>query len=332
MTDVYWAIAGLVGLVGLIAGAERVVEHAAGLMRQRGLSGGFIGLTVISVGTSLPEMLAHVVASVGITYGWRDMNVASATVLGMNVGSDIAQQTLLIGAVGLVGAVYVSRSFLRRDFVALVAAALFVWLMSMDGSISRIDGAILIVAYGSYLVLVYRQRRVGDEVDKLVAAESDEQVLPTWMRLSWIIGGLLVIVLCGEVVLRSVERIVKDLDIGGSLIGVVIIGLATSVPELATAVTAIRKKQTGLSIGTLIGSNITNPTLGIGLGAVISSYTLPTAVLWYDMPVKVATGALILGSFVWDERLTKWESVTLLAIYVAYIAVRGWMFPGADVY
>lgn len=323
-TDLTYLAVLIAGLVGLIAAAEKVVAHSVRVIEQHGISGGVIGLTVISIGTSLPEILTHVLASVNILTGEISRDVASATVLGMNVGSDIIQQTLLIGLVALIGTIQVTGTFLKRDFTALIAAALLLWLAVLDGEISRWEAGILIAAYLGYLALLTMQRATATSA---VEAEAEEtEPAPTWVHALWIGGGLLVVVTSGHVTLKAVNYFVERFALSGSLIGVTVIGISTTLPEMTTALAGVRKKQHGLSMGTLIGSNITNPTLGIGTGALISTYSVPQTIVVYDLPVKVFTAAVVLGLFVRDRRLSKLEAILLIVTYIAYLAGRMYFF------
>jgi len=327
--DLTYGVLLLAGLAGLIAAAEQVVAHSVRIVEERGVSGGVLGLTVISIGTSLPEILTHVLAGVNILRGELAREIASATVLGMNIGSDIVQQTFLVGLVALLGSVQVTDTFLKRDFTALIAAALLSWLAAVDGRISRWEGSILVVAYTGYLTLLVMQRRTATSA---VEAEADEaEPAPMWVHAMWIGGGLLAVVLCGHVTLQGVDYFVERFALSSSLIGVTLIGISTTLPEMSTALSSLRKKQHGLSLGTLIGSNITNPTLGIGIGAMIAPYTVPKSVIVYDLPVKVFTAVIILGLFIRDRRLSRMEAILLIAAYFVYLAARMSWFS-ADVF
>ncbi|MCH8329279.1 MAG: hypothetical protein IIB81_02715 [Nanoarchaeota archaeon] len=138
----------------------------------------------------------------------------------------------------------------------------------------------------------------------------------------YIIAGLAVIILSAEYILRVAEFFVVKYGVGGSLIGILAIGIATALPELTTSITAILRGASSISIGTLIGSNITNPMFALGLGAMISSYQVPRPIIVFDLPVKIASG-IILMWFLWRNRMfTKKEAMTMIGIYFVYILVR----------
>jgi len=246
----------VLSLVGLVGGSEVVIRHCIRLMKERGLSGGFLGLTVISVATSLPELITHVVASLDILAGRLDARVASATVIGMSIGSDVVQQTLILGLVGCIGVLTPTRGNRWRDLPVLIGVAVAFWLAGLDGQLSRLEGAGFVAAYAGYLAWLYRERRAEEPMER----ELDEPGKRTaaWKHALWIAGGLGVIVTAGHFMLGSVDHFVRTFGLGGSLLGVFLIGISTTLPELCTAITAMRRREASLSIGTLIGTNITN--------------------------------------------------------------------------
>ncbi|HXV63195.1 MAG TPA: ATP-binding protein [Vicinamibacteria bacterium] len=319
-------VLGLLSLAVLIGGSEKIVSHAAILMEQRGISGSFIGLAIISIGTSLPEILTHVIASTDILAGRIDPDVAAATVLGTNVGSDIAQQNLLIGIVALAGALTFTKTLLYRDFGIMIGVAALVLAFGWNGWLSRAQGAVLMAGYLVYLVVIYRSPSRDEAAEQVPPPETDSRT-DAWRHWTWIVGGLCAIVLAGHFVLQVAEHLVKRFELGGSLIGVSVIGLSTSLPELSTALASIRKGRSELSVGTLVGSNITNPMLALGLGMLISGYSVPDVVLEFDLPVKIGTAIVIFTFLLSGRRLSKLESVILIGMYVSYLASRMWLYP-----
>jgi len=309
----------LLSLVGLVGGSELVIRHCIRLMKERGLSGGFVGLTVISIGTSLPELVTHVVASLDILAGRLDRQVASATVIGMSVGSDIVQQTFILGLVGLIGVIAPTRGTRWRDLPALIVVAAAFWLAGLDGELSRVEGAALVAAYLGYLGWVYTARRDEDRMERELDDAAEQR--PPWVHGAWIAGGLAVIVTAGHFMLASVEHFVSAFGLGGSLLGVFLVGISTTLPELSTAIVAMRREEASLSIGTLVGSNITNPAFGAATGAILSTYAVPDVTLELDLPVKVGTAVLLWVALLVGP-LRRWTAGALIAAYLAYAVVR----------
>ncbi|HJN56607.1 MAG: sodium:calcium antiporter [Candidatus Woesearchaeota archaeon] len=319
-------IIGVIATFFLVFVADKVIEKAIKLSNNLGISQIFIGLTVISIGTSLPEITTHVVASLDIVRGNIDPFIASATVLGTNIGSDIVQQNLIIGIVGLLGVIHVSKSFLRRDFLIMILSAALLLLFALDKEISRIEGAVLFFGYILYLWFLGLGERKKHNVRKKANLERMDKK-DIWKDLAYIGIGIVIIVASAEYILRIAEFFVERYHIGGSLIGILTIGIATALPELTTSITAILRGASSISIGTLVGSNITNPMFALGLGAMISSYEVPRPIIVFDLPVKIIT-AIIIMWFLWKNKmLTKKTAIAMITMYVAYILVRMRYFP-----
>lgn len=319
-------IIGVVAIVFLIFIADKVIGKLIMLSKRLGISQIFIGLTVIAIGTSLPEITTGVVASLDIIRGGIDPFIASSTVLGTNIGSDIVQQSLIIGVVGLLAvtrlkAIRVRRDFLKTDGLVMIMAAILLLLFAMDGGISRVEGSVLFFGYIVFLWFLWMKENVRIHDHKKVNLdESDKKNI--FIDLFYVLVGLTIIIFSAEYILRVTEFFVRGYGVGGSLIGILAIGIATALPELTTSITAILKGASSISIGTLIGSNITNPMFALGLGAMISSYQVPRPVIVYDIPVKIAT-AILLMWFLWrNSMFTRKEAVTMITIYFVYVLVR----------
>lgn len=319
-------IIGVIAIVFLVFVADKVVGKAIKLGKRFGISQIFIGMTVIAIGTSLPEITTHVVASLDIVRGNIDPFIASATVLGTNIGSDIVQQNLIIGIVGILAVirlkrVHVTRDFLKTDGLMMIAAAILLLLFALDGEISRIEGAVLFFGYIVFLWFLWMKedKRLHDHKHVDLDGHDKKSI---FIDVVYIVAGLAIIILSAEYVLRVAEFFVLKYEIGGSLIGILVIGVATALPELTTSITAILRGASSISIGTLIGSNITNPMFALGLGAMISSYQVPRPIIVYDLPVKIISGIILIW-FLWSNRMfTKKEAITMIGIYFVYIFVR----------
>ena len=319
-------IIGVVAIVFLIFVSNKVIGKLIMLSKRLGISQIFIGLTVIAIGTSLPEITTGVVASLDIIRGGIDPFIASSTVLGTNIGSDIVQQSLIIGIVGLLAvtrlkAIRVRRDFLKTDGLVMIMAAILLLLFAMDGGISRVEGSVLFFGYIVFLWFLWMKENVRIHDHKKVNLdESDKKNI--FIDLFYVLVGLTIIIFSAEYILRVAEFFVRGYGVGGSLIGILVIGVATALPELTTSITAILKGASSISIGTLIGSNITNPMFALGLGAMISSYQVPRPVIVYDIPVKIVT-AILLMWFLWrNSKFTRKEAVTMITIYFVYVLVR----------
>ena len=318
LIDFLIVIGGALLILGI---AEIVIRLTLRLARHYGLSGSFVGLTILSIGTSLLEITTHVVGSIHILREPKSMNTLSGLLLGSNIGSDIFQQNFVLALVGLIGTIVVVRRNLLIEVGALIAASSLLWLACLGGVITRIEGGLLVSAYVGYLCYLGRTQ--------ITTAAAR---LPLQPGQKLIVIGLIILSFAGmaliaEPVLGAAERLVAYLPMSASLFGVLVLGVCAALPELTTALVSVLKGQREVSAGILIGSNITNPLFGVGLGALISGYTVPVVIVSYDLPIKIATGAL-LCVFLWRrEDLSRAEALALIALYFTYAILRGVIFP-----
>ncbi len=318
-------IFGIVALAILILSANLAVKKLVGVAMYFKLSATFMGMTVFSLATSIPEITSHLVASVGILRGTMDFKIGSAIVLGANIGSDVVQQTLIMGVVVLLsGVVYFRRYFLWKSMIPMIGSTVMCIILGWDRTYSRIDGLILFGTFIAYTYYLYRDERKHyektEEEEHVEVPENLRQVV----RDSLIACGAMVFTIVGaQMVLSITEMIVQVTGVGGSLIGVVTLGVASALPELTTALSGIKHKAHGVSIGTLVGSNITNPLVAIGGGALISTYWVPRPLVYWDLPWETITG-MILWGILWftKGKLGKWGAFYLIGLYVLYITLR----------
>jgi len=333
--SIYGVIAvGLAALVLLVLGANYAVKKLIGIANYFKLSSTFMGMTVLSVATSLPEITSHFTASVNILSGTLDYQTGSAIVLGANIGSDVVQQTLIMGIVILLaGTLYFRRYFLWKSMLPMIGTTILCLVLGWDGNYSRIDGAILFGTFIAYTYYLYvdERKHYKEEDNQINSSELEEEVPANGrevLRDALITLALLVVIIgCATFVLSATEVIVDRTGVGGSLIGVVTLGVASALPELTTALAGIRHKEAGVSLGTLVGSNITNPLLAIGGGAMISTYAVPRPLIAWDLPWATLTGAL-LWAILWFNKgkLGKKSAIYLMAMYFIYIIFRGLFF------
>jgi cation:H+ antiporter len=309
------------GALLMLAISEVVIRLTLRLARHYRLSGSFVGLTILSVGTSLLEIMTHIVGSVHIVQQPEQMNTLSGLLLGSNIGSDVFQQNFVLPLVALLGTVVVVRRMLMLEVGALIAASSLLWFACLGGVVTHLEGALLVLAYAAYLYLLGRTRRTETPLLRERLARHQALVFVGLVILCFV--GMALI---ADPVLGAATRLVAQLPMSASLFGIVVLGVCTAMPELMTALVSIYKGQREISAGILIGSNITNPLLSAGLGAMISGYTVPNAIVTYDLPVKILTGALIYV-FLWRRQdLSRSEAVVLIALYFAYVAGRGVLF------
>jgi len=310
------------GTLVILLLAEVVIRQSVLIRHHYGLSGSFLGLTLLSIGTSLLEIMNHVIGSIHILRDPGSMDTLSALLLGSNVGSDIFQQNVVLAIVAMVATVIVVRRNLPIEVGGLVAASALLWLACLGGTVSRVEGGLLVGAYVAYLAYL---RRFGEH------EVSTRQRRPVASRRLSAAFGLIVAGFAGmawlaDPVLVSATHLVERLPISASLFGVVVLGVCAALPELTTALVSALKGERGIATAVLIGSNITNPLLGVGLGALLSGYVVPSVILVYDLPVKIATGILLYFMLA-HGRLGRKGAIALIGIYVLYVLVREILFP-----
>jgi len=312
----------LAGVIIILALAELIIRNSIQIAKHYGLSGTFIGLTLLSIGTSIPEIMTHIIGSIDILKNPGMMNTLSGLLIGTNIGSDIFQQNFILPIIGIIGTIIVIRKNLFVEVGGLIIASLLVWVFSLGGYISRVEGGLLLLAYLLYLVYL-KKSKISESFRAANHLSKGQITLSAIVMLfSFIIMGFV-----ASKVLDASTVLVESLPISASFFGIILLGVATALPELMTSLIAVLKGKKEMSAGILIGSNITNPLFGIGLGALISTYTVPNVIVFYDLPVKILT-ALLLFYFLWKRKdLTKKEGIILIALFIIYLVVRQIYFP-----
>ncbi|MFC1769251.1 sodium:calcium antiporter [Nanoarchaeota archaeon] len=305
---------GLVAIGALVYSAEKIVDKILKISRHFGISELFLGITVISIGTSLAELTTTVMASIGILKGTISYEVGSGAILGTNVGSDLIQLTFITGIVAIFGVLIARKDFLKYTFSVMIAAEVLLLLFCLDGVVTRQEGFILFFGYLIYLIILYRRSKPVKTTKKEDVQLSKEIPL--------VLLGFLVLVIAANYILDISVYFVGVLGIGGSLIGALIIGVATALPEFATAMTGLIKRCPQVSLGTLVGSNITNPTMVVGLGALISTLKVPWPTKVLDLPYTIFSALIILGLFWSGERIDKKEAIFMISLYIIFIVIR----------
>ena len=331
----YVIVLGLALIGVLVVTANLSVKKLVGIAAYFNLSSTFMWMTVVSLATSIPEITSHITASAKILGGSLDFKIGSSIVLGSNIGSDVVQQTFILGLVVLLtGTMHFRRYFMWKSMVPMIASTVMCIVLGLDRVYSRWDGLILFGTFILYSLYLYHdERKFYQAEDNVPMSEEISDSVPKTKRQvaidSLITVFLLTLtVLAASQVLRITEIVVNRTNISGSLLGVVTLGLASAMPELSTALAGVRHKEFGISLGTLIGSNITNPLVGIGLGALISKYAVPRPLILWDLPWETLTG-ILLWIILWARKgkLGKRESFYLMAMYFIFIILRAVIFP-----
>ena len=311
----------VIALALLITSADFFVEGAKGLARRAGMAEVVIGLTIVSIGTSLPEILVTASASASSGSDPAMMDLA----VGNIYGSVLVQITLVLGIVVAFKPLEIRPAWLRRDgLLMLMSIVLLTALLWEGGGLSRIEGGILVLIYCLYITwLLSDTEKIRDDEQQVVEGikKSDFSLTGTAYIFMVIFGLSLAVYSANELVKYACD-IAYQLDVPHAIVGSTMSGLGTSLPELTVAMVAVRKSQ-GVAIGTLIGSNITDPLLSIGIAALISPISLTE--VSYDLTMYLIIPATLLGvslclGMMWTGfRFSRFEGGILIAFYLLFI-------------
>jgi cation:H+ antiporter len=310
----------LAGLLGIWYGAHTVVDHALIIAKQLKISKLFIGLTILSIGTSLPEIFTHINASLKELAGSAASNIA----IGTNIGSNIVQITLILGILGFLTRIKSSKSVQHRDGLVMLGAIVALFLMGLDGVISQIEGAILFFVYLGYLFYLYTKEEKLSEIISRKTNWTHKHFKNFTLHFVIILVGLAILQLSANAVVDTTLKFSNTLGIEQSFFGLLIIGFATALPEFTTAVMGILKKSRDLSLGVLIGSNITNPMMALGIGAMITDNPISKSIVNFDIPFWFIVSAGLILLFQKDKKLSKFGAATMIGSYVVYALYKSY--------
>ncbi len=320
MSGVLVYLAFVLGLVMVIRGADWFVESAVWIARRTGIPEVIVGATIVSVGTTLPEL------SVSTYSSW----IGSPDVaLGNAIGSCICNIALIFAISIAVRAIPISSNSFYTKGIIMLAAAVVVTVLSMDGTLNRPDGVILVGVLVANIIYVVRtelsssQRDAGHDV---TLAESDAPSarrlfpLSTMGQVAQFVMGAATVAVGSRFLVTSATTIAEMLGISEKVVGLTIVALGTSLPELATAITSLVKGHQSLSAGNILGANFINLTAVLGFASLTNPVPVGSSTIMLDYPVMLALmGALMLFA-VTRRTLARWEGFVLLGIYVAYLA------------
>ena len=305
--DVQLVLAFLGGLALLIGGAEMMVRGAVGAARVAGISPLVVGLTVVAFGTSSPELAVS---------SWAAWSAQAPIGLGNVIGSNIFNILFILGLSALITPLAVSRQLIIFDVPLMIAASVLVLLLGADGTISRIEGIGLFLASIAYTVWVVRKSRREQETAPAPAGRT--MSLPLAMILIGL--GVVLLVVGSQWFVDGASAIARLLGISELMIGLTIVAIGTSLPEIATSVVASLRKERDIAVGNIIGSNLFNLLFVLGAATTISpaGFDVSAEVQQFDLPVMVAVAVLVLPIFFTGGRVSRWEGMLLLMFYVAF--------------
>lgn len=306
------------GLVLLLAGAEFLVRGAARLASALGVSSLVIGLTVVAWGTGSPELAVAVKAAM---VGQPDLTIGNV------VGSNIANVLLILGLASLMAPLTVAQRLVRLEVPLVIGASVLTLLISLDGNISTPDGLLFLVcitAYTIWSIQASRQERraVRAEYEREFGAAPED---PSWefllIQVAFVAGGLGLLVVGSNWLVEGASAIARALGLSDLLIGLTIVALGTSLPEVATSMVAAWKGERDIAVGNAIGSNLFNLLAVLGVTATIApgGLDVSSAALNFDIPVMIAVAVACLPVFFRYNKMDRWDGSLFLSYYVAYV-------------
>jgi cation:H+ antiporter len=311
----------IVGLVALVAGAEVLVRGAARLAARTGMSSVVIGLTVVAFGTSAPEL------AVSVGDALRGGDEAGSIAIGNVVGSNIANVLLVLGSAAAIGgSLFVAQRIVRLDVPIMIGASVLVLAFVLNEQLGRLEGLVLLSALAVYVTWTVIAATRGSTPD--IVTEYDEALDPeslaqasVFSDIGFLLLGLVLLVFGSQALVNSASDIANDLGVSDLVIGLTVVAIGTSLPEVATSVLAAIRGQRDLAVGNAIGSNLFNLLAVLGVTAVVSPRAIPVAAsaVQVDIPIMVAVAVACLPMFANGYVLNRWEGIAFLVGYAGYL-------------
>ncbi|GAB4531602.1 MAG: calcium/sodium antiporter [Amphiplicatus sp.] len=310
------------GLVILTLGAELLIRGATALARRFGLSELLIGLTLVGFGTSTPELVSSVQAS---------LLGAAGVAVGNVVGSNIANILLILALSALLAPIPSDARAFRRDAPTLAFATVLAALVALTGSYGRLAGAGFLLTLAAYIALAYVTERAAPDSPETQRHKEEAAALPTGPRsllLDIVMAGagLGLLMVGAKLLVAGAIAIAGALGVSDAIIGLSVVAIGTSLPELATSIMAALRGRSALALGNVVGSNIYNLLGILGVTALVAPVAVPAQIMRVDMWVMLAATAAMIFFTMTRNRIERWEGGALLAGYAAYV---GWLIASA---
>ena len=311
--DFLWVVA---GLVMILLGSDWLVGGASGIARKYGISEFIIGMTIVGIGTSMPELVSSVIAAVS---GHGDMAMGNVT------GSNICNILLILGVTTLISPIGFTRSNIRKDLLVAIGVSLLLLVLLYNGfgllggvpGISRIDALLLLAFFAVFMIDSFKSSKSGAEVE---TATEDTPPMPMGKAIVLIVLGLCGLIFGGNFFVEHTVSIAEYFNVSEAFISITLMAVGTSLPELATCVVAAMKGKNQLALGNVIGSNIFNIALIIGTSAFISPFQIESISAVDMAMVLVSVVMLWLAAFTFKRnKLDRVEGAIFLSIYIGYI-------------
>ena len=296
----------VIGIIVVIKGADWLTSGAVGMAERIGVPQIIIGLTIVAMGTSMPEFFVSLLSAIN---GTPDLAVGNI------VGSNIFNALLIVGCAAMVAPIAIQRTTVKKDIPVAVFASLLLMGMTLDGQISRIDAAILFVIFLAYLWITLR----GAKTEEGAGQEEEKKPMPVLKAVILVFVGLACLIFGSDVFVDNATAIAHAMGISDAVIGLTIVAGGTSLPELATSVVAAKKGNSGIAIGNVLGSNVFNILMILGVTGLITPMII-SGITIVDLSMMVISMILLWLFSITKYRIERWEGVLLAAIFIGYIS------------
>ena len=303
----------LVGIVLVLWGADRLTDGAVAVAEKLKMPQIVIGLTIVAMGTSMPEFCVSLVSALK---GTTDLAVGNI------VGSNIFNTLLIVGVSAWVAPMTILKSTVRKDIPFALFASVVLLIMCLDGNISRLDAGILFVLFlvFMYVTLKGAKTKEDDTTAKTDSIEDNKKPMTAWLSIVWIIVGLACLIGGSNLFVEGATKVAEHIGVSEAVIGLTIVAGGTSLPELATSVVSARKGNSGIAIGNVLGSNVFNILAILGVTGVITPMHLQ-GITMLDLSMMVVSTLLVwLFSFT-KYKIARWEGIVLTIVFIGYMVV-----------
>lgn len=302
------------GVGVLYLGAEWLVRGAASLALRYGIRRLVVGITVVALGTSMPEFIVNFFAAIE-----GEDNLA----LGNIVGSNICNIALILGMSALVLPLAVRPSTLRKEYPIMMLVMVVFYLVSLDGLVSKFDGFLLVLGlfgFLAYLIIDSKRHAQQYREEEISEVDADEHATPTWKKVAVLLGGIVLLAVGARLMVQAAVVIAESMGIDSVVVGLTVVAIGTSLPELAASVVSAIKQEADMSIGNILGSNLLNVLFVVGLVSMIRPLRVDAESLVIHFPVMLAF-SLVLLPIAWTSyRISRFEGGMLITGFVGYLA------------
>jgi len=298
----------IIGIVVVLWGADRLTDGAVAVAERMNISQMVIGLTIVAMGTSMPEFCVSFVSALK---GTPDLAVGNV------VGSNIFNTLFIVGCAAAVMPISILKSTVRIDVPWAILASVLLIVFCIDRNISYLDAAILLAAFLAFMFFTLRNAKKEKDADS-AEEEKTAAETPMWKSIMFIVVGLACLIVGSNIFVDAATRVASSLGVSEAVIGLTIVACGTSLPELATSVVAARKGNSGIAIGNVLGSNVFNILMILGITGLICPMQI-SGLTMVDFAILLGSIVLLwLFSFT-KYRVERWEGFVLMAVFLAYI-------------